>query len=143
MTERPTNAAGPTKVFAPLFSKSGLFPLFLAGVLANAPAAHAAVPVQDCGTIVVPTGIGVGNGADITSINPLLVSSLYNQQAANLMYQGLIWLNAGTGKIDWSRSLASSITSPDNGMTYDVTLGAGIGPTACPSPRRILRIRSG
>ncbi len=90
---------------------------------AAAPAAPAyAAPPQDCGTIVVPTGVGVGNGADITSMNPLLVSSLYNQQAANLLYQGLIWLNAGTGKIDWSRSIASSITTPDNGISYDVSL---------------------
>jgi peptide/nickel transport system substrate-binding protein len=107
-----------TKVFAPLFSKSGLFLL----ILASAPATHAAAPVQDCGTIVVPTGIGVGNGADITSMNPLLSSSLYNQQAASLLYQSLIWLNASTGTIDWSRSIANSVSTPDNGTTYNVTL---------------------
>ncbi len=96
--------------------------LVLAGVLAGAPLAQAALPVRDCGTIVVPSGVGVGNGADITSMNPLLVTSLYNQQAAGLLYQGLIWLNASTGKIDWSRSIASSVTTPDGGTTYDVTL---------------------
>ena len=39
-----------------------------------------------------------------------------------MMFAPLIWLNGNTLKIDWSRSLASSITSPDNGTTYDVTL---------------------
>ena len=96
----------------------------LAGWLALmlvAQAARADAP-QNCGTIVIPTGLGVSSGADITSFNPLLVNSLYNQQAAGLMYLGLIWVNGNTGQIDWSRSLASSITSPDNGTTYDVTL---------------------
>ncbi len=76
----------------------------------------------DCGTIVIPTGIGVASGADITSLNPLLVTSLYNQTAASLMFQPLIWINGNTGQIDWSRSLASAITTPDNGTTYNVTL---------------------
>ncbi|MDE8346290.1 MAG: peptide ABC transporter substrate-binding protein [Acidocella sp.] len=75
-----------------------------------------------CGTIVVPTGIGVSSSADVTSFNPLLVNSLYNQQAAELMYLNLFWLNGNTEQIDWSRSLASSVTSPDNGTTYIVTL---------------------
>ena len=56
---------------------------------------------ENCGTIVIPTGLGVSSGADITSFNPLLVNSLYNQQAAGLMYLGLIWVNGNTGQIDW------------------------------------------
>ena len=91
-------------------------------LLLSLPFLLAAAPTPNCGTIVVPTGVGVGNGADITSMNPLLVTSLYNQQAASLLYQGLIWLNAGTGQIDWSRSIASAVTTPDHGATYDVTL---------------------
>ncbi len=75
----------------------------------------------DCGTIVLPTGIGMSSGADVTSLNPLFSNSLYNAEAAGLMYQGLIWVNR-FAQIDWSRSLASSITTPDNGTTYDVTL---------------------
>jgi peptide/nickel transport system substrate-binding protein len=76
----------------------------------------------DCGTIVVPTGIGISSGADITSFNPLLANSLYNSTAAALMYEGLIWVNGNTLQIDWSRSLANAISSPDNGTTYNVTL---------------------
>jgi peptide/nickel transport system substrate-binding protein len=93
-----------------------LLPLF-----ALASSAFAADP-DDCGTIVVPTGIGITSGADITSFNPLLADSLYNAAAANLMYAGLIWINGHTEEIDWSRSLASAISSPDNGTTYNVTL---------------------
>ncbi len=75
----------------------------------------------NCGTIVIPTGLGAAPSADITSMNPMLVTALYNQEAASLLYLGLIWLDSD-GKIDWPRSLASAITTPDNGTTYDVTL---------------------
>ncbi len=75
----------------------------------------------DCGTIVLPTGIGTTSGADVTSLNPLLSDSLYNAQSANLMYLGLIWINR-FAQIDWPRSLASAISTPDNGTTYNVTL---------------------
>ena len=93
--------------------------LLLGATLLPNPAAAAP---GDCGTIVIPTGLGVASGADITSLNPLLVTSLYNAEAASMMFQPLIWSNGNTGKIDWSRSLASSITTPDNGTTYNVTL---------------------
>jgi peptide/nickel transport system substrate-binding protein len=77
---------------------------------------------NNCGTIVVPSGVGISSSADITSFNPLLVTSEYNQQAANLMYLGLIWIDGATQQIDWPRSLASAISTPDNGTTYNVTL---------------------
>jgi peptide/nickel transport system substrate-binding protein len=75
----------------------------------------AAAETGDCGTLVIPTT------ADVTSFSPLLGSSLANGQAAQLMYASLLWISA-TGQIDWSRSLASAVTSPDNGLTYDITL---------------------
>jgi peptide/nickel transport system substrate-binding protein len=75
----------------------------------------------DCGTIVVPTGIGTVSGADINSVNPLLSNSTYDAEAGELMYMDLIWINRFDA-IDYSRSLASAISSPDNGTTYDVTL---------------------
>ena len=76
----------------------------------------------NCGTIVIPTGLGVTSSADVTSLNPLLGNSLYNVQAASLMYLGLIWIDGADNQIDWRRSLASAITTQDNGTTYDVTL---------------------
>ena len=75
----------------------------------------------DCGTIIIPPGIGEGPGADVTSFNPLLVQSLYNEEAADLLFSQLIWINR-YHQIDYSRSVASAVTSPDNGKTYDVTL---------------------
>ncbi|MDE8346291.1 MAG: ABC transporter substrate-binding protein, partial [Acidocella sp.] len=74
-----------------------------------------AADARDCGTVVVPPN------SDITSFSPLFADLLANGQAAELMYPALIWLNA-QDDIDWSRSLASAITSPDNGLTYDITL---------------------
>ena len=76
---------------------------------------------DDCGTIIVPPGIGEGPGADVTSFNPLLVQSLYNVEAADLIFGQLLWINR-YHRIDFDRSIASAVTSPDNGKTYDVTL---------------------
>ncbi|HTQ71392.1 MAG TPA: ABC transporter substrate-binding protein, partial [Acidocella sp.] len=76
---------------------------------------------QDCGTIVIPPGLGIGPGADVTSFNPLFLSSLYNQEASALIFEQLLWFN-DSHEIDWSRSIASAVTTPDNGKTYDVTL---------------------
>jgi len=69
----------------------------------------------DCGTLVIPAS------ADVTSFSPLLGDSLANGQASQLMYAGLLWISA-TGQIDWSRSLATAVTSPDGGQTYDIAL---------------------
>lgn len=87
---------------------------FCLAFLAPAPALARATIAGDCGTLVIPaTG-------DVTSFSPLLGTSLANGQAAQLMYAGLLWISA-TGQIDWSRSLASAVSSPD-GQTYNVTL---------------------
>ncbi len=110
----PSRAPRSKSFFATFFSKK----VVLAYLLLASPAY--AQP-GDCGTIVVPTGVGVAPSDDITSLNPLLVTSLYNAQAAGLLYLGLIWIGRGA-KIDWSRSLASAITTPDQGTTYNVTL---------------------
>ncbi len=93
-------------------------PLIFALLLAN-PAAGAGT--KDCGTIIIPPGIGAGVGADVTSLNPQLVQSLYNQEAADLMFMQLIWVNR-FHTIDYSRSLAASVTTPDAGKTYNISL---------------------
>jgi peptide/nickel transport system substrate-binding protein len=82
--------------------------------------ARAADP-QGCGVVVVPPGIGIAPSEDVTSLNPLFVDSIYNQQAAWLLYPELVWVNR-FHQIDWPRSLASAITSPDGGRTYQITL---------------------
>jgi peptide/nickel transport system substrate-binding protein len=98
----------------------------LAAALLVAPAAAAAAQAippgaQNCGTIIIPPGIGAGTGADITSFNPILASSLYNQEAAELLFTQLIWI-APDHSIDYARSLVSAIATPDSGTTYQVTL---------------------
>jgi peptide/nickel transport system substrate-binding protein len=93
-------------------------PLILALFLLAHPAAGGE---KNCGTIIIPPGIGAGTGADVTSLNPQLVQSLYNQEAANLMFMQLVWINR-FHTIDYSRSLASAVTTPDQGKTYNISL---------------------
>jgi peptide/nickel transport system substrate-binding protein len=93
-------------------------PIILALLLAN-PAARAGT--ENCGTIIIPPGIGAGTGADVTSLNPQLVQSLYNQEAADLMFMQLVWVNR-FHTIDYSRSLAAAVTTPDAGKTYNISL---------------------
>ncbi len=88
-------------------------------LLAAAPAL--AQTPGDCGTIVVPPGLGIGPGADVTSFNPLFITSEYNAEASGLLFESLLWINR-FHQIDWSRSIASSVTTPDNGKTYNVTM---------------------
>jgi len=107
------------KFFASFFQKRSAFFLSLAFLIFSASAN--ADQRGNCGTIVLPTGLGVSTGADMTSLSPLFSDSTYNAEAASMLYLDLIWINR-FAKIDWSRSLASAISSPDQGTTYDVTL---------------------
>jgi peptide/nickel transport system substrate-binding protein len=93
---------------------------FVLIAMVSGPPAFAADPLG-CGAIVLPPGIGIGPSEDITSLNPLFVDSIYNEQAGWLLYPELVWVNR-FHQIDWSRSLASAISSPDGGRTYEVTL---------------------
>jgi peptide/nickel transport system substrate-binding protein len=101
--------------------KSGFLALFVLLASAVAPSSSYAQGAESCGTIVIPPGLGIGPGADVTSFNPLLLSSLYNQEASYLMFEQLLWINRDH-QIDWTRSIASAVTTPDNGKTYDVTM---------------------
>lgn len=84
-------------------------------------AARAEAGPENCGTIILPPGIGISQSADLTSFNPLFVDSIYNEQAAWLLYPELVWVNR-FGAVDWSRSLAQSITPSADGQNYAVTL---------------------
>jgi peptide/nickel transport system substrate-binding protein len=103
-----------------------LFCLTLAALLPGQ-RANAGDPM-DCGVVVLPPGIGIGPSEDITSLNPLFVDSIYNQQAAWLLYPELVWVNR-FHQIDWRRSLASAITTPDGGQTYQLRLIRQLGET--------------
>ena len=103
----------------PLWARRALYFLVFA-VLFPGFSARAADPLG-CGAVVVPPGIGIAPSADITTLNPLFVDSIYNEQAAWLLYPELIWVNR-FHQIDWQRSLAAAISSPDGGRSYAVTL---------------------
>ncbi len=92
-------------------------------IVLTTPVMTAIAATVDCGTIIIPPGIGIGPGSDVTSFNPLLVDSLYNSEASDLLFEQLIWVNE-FHVIDYTRSVASAVSSPDNGMTYDITLRA-------------------
>jgi peptide/nickel transport system substrate-binding protein len=95
-----------------------LLPFALLCTLACAPAYAG----QDCGTIIIPPGLGAGTGADVDSLNPIIgVDTLYNEEASYMMYEQLLWISPAH-TIDWSRSIASAVTSPDGGRTYVVTM---------------------
>lgn len=79
------------------------------------PSAPATAAPGDCGTVIIPVD------ADVESFNPILATTDAAGIATGLMYMGLIWINRFQ-QIDWSRSLASAITTPDSGRTYEVTL---------------------
>ena len=92
---------------------------FLLALLLAAPIAQAQVK-GDCGTIVLPTGAGQTGSDDLTSFSPIYADTFYNQEAGWLMYPILLWINR-FNDIDWSRSLASAVTTTDN-VTFTVTL---------------------
>ena len=95
------------------------FLVLLAALLLTAPAALAQQK-GDCGTIVLPTGAGQTGSDDLTSFSPIYADTFYNQEAGWLMYPILLWINRFNA-IDWSRSLASAVTTSDN-VTFTVTM---------------------
>lgn len=117
------DTAGPAPAPAPTTPAAPAAPDAVQVVTAP-PVVHPAVPADavNCGTIVVPTGIGIGPGADVTAFNPLLGNSLYNSEASGMMFQPLLAVSGYTLDIDWSQSLATSITISDNDTVFDVKM---------------------
>ncbi len=69
----------------------------------------------DCGTVVMPMK------HDISSMSPLYgIADGYNEDAVGLTYLSLLWI-VDNNRIDWSRSLASAITTSDD-QTFLITL---------------------
>jgi len=72
-------------------------------------------PSGDCGTVVMPMK------HDISSMSPLYgITDGYNEDAVGLTYLSLLWI-VDNSRIDWSRSLASAITTSDD-QNFLVTL---------------------
>jgi peptide/nickel transport system substrate-binding protein len=101
--------------------KRKLRQILLAGLTAALPVFANAAPAA-CGTVIVPPGIGTGAPpASVNSLNPFLINSLYDGEAASLLYKGLIWVNRDH-KIDWSRSLATKIDVSKHNTVFTVTM---------------------
>ncbi len=73
------------------------------------------------GTIVTVPGVGLAPPAAVNGFNPLLVSSAFDQQAASLLYQPLLWVTRRF-HINKALSIARRITvSPDH-KVFTITL---------------------
>ncbi len=88
---------------------------------ATAPATGWAAERDGCGTVIVPTSLGSGAAAPITSFNPLLNTALGAHQVLEQFYRPLVWIDA-QGRLDPSRGLAQAVDTPDGGLTFVVTL---------------------
>ena len=76
----------------------------------------------ECGTVVVPAGVGSSDPTPVDSLDPVVApAGLLGQQLYRLLYRPLVWTN-GQHEIDWTQSLASSIAVADGGASYRVTL---------------------
>jgi peptide/nickel transport system substrate-binding protein len=93
----------------------------LAAALLCAGRAPAAARPAPCGTLVIPNAIGQDDPSAVTSLNPLVGNSTYNQQSAMLLYRPLIWVGQD-GQADAARSLAQSVTVQAQGTRFIVTL---------------------
>ena len=95
-----------------------LFLLVLSGLLL--PGATRAAPAA-CGTVVLPSGLGQSTPSAVTSLNPLLTNSIYNQEVMYQIYRPLIWLDRHLD-YDPAASLASAAVTPDGGHTWRFTI---------------------
>ena len=94
----------------------------LCALAAGAQAAHAPIqgPIHG-GTVVTVPGVGLSPPAAVNGFNPLLISSAFDQQAAGLLYQPLIWVTRRF-HINKTLSIARRIAvSPDH-RVFTVTL---------------------
>ncbi|WP_419729071.1 peptide ABC transporter substrate-binding protein [Lichenicola sp.] len=74
-----------------------------------------------CGTVIVPTAVGSGGSATLTSFNPMLTDALGAHQVIEQILRPLVWIDRH-GKPDPERGLAQSVTTPDDGLTFVITL---------------------
>lgn len=85
------------------------------------PAVSRAAAPASCGTVIVPTAVGSGGSSAITSFNPMLTTALGAHEVIEQMFKPLVWIDRH-GQPDWERSLAADVTTPDDGLTFVVTL---------------------
>ena len=84
--------------------------------------AHAAAADTGCGTIVVSAAFALGSPAPINSLAPLLTSNSFAEQnGISLLYLPLLWFDSHF-QVDWSKSLASAVTTNADDTRFTVTL---------------------
>ncbi len=90
----------------------------LAGI---AGALRAAAALAAHGTLTLVPGVGLAPPAGLNGFNPLLVSSAYDQQAAGLMFQPLLWIDRHlTVRYAWS--IAQSVRVTDHDRRFTIVL---------------------
>ncbi|MBE7210472.1 MAG: peptide ABC transporter substrate-binding protein [Gluconacetobacter diazotrophicus] len=75
----------------------------------------------ECGTVIVPTGLGSSTPTVLGSLSTLFTSSLYTHQVISQVLRPLVWFGAD-GKPDWPRGAAAAVKTPDDGLHFVVTL---------------------
>lgn len=95
-----------------------------AGLAANVARAGIVPPGEalDCRTIVVSAVFPSAPPSSIVSLHPVLTSnSGAEQEGISLLYLPLLWIDRQY-RIDWSKSLASSVAANADGTRFTVTL---------------------
>lgn len=72
-------------------------------------------------TLVVVPGVGMGPPAAINGFNPLLISSVFDAQAAGLLFAPLLWINRHL-RVDYALSVARAVTVGPRDKTYTIRL---------------------
>jgi len=93
----------------------------LAALLCSPFPVPASAAQQACGTVIVPALVGMGPPNAVNSFSWLFSTSEAVKQLIPLFQRPLVWLNRD-GRVDRARSLASDVSTPDGGRTYDITL---------------------
>ena len=80
---------------------------------------------EPCGTVIVPTGVGIsGTPGAASTLHPVLFTgSSYESELMNLLYRPLVWVRDGPS-IDWADSLASGIEASAGDTVFTATIKA-------------------
>ncbi len=75
----------------------------------------------DCGTVVLPPGIGQSDPSSVTSLNWMLSRSVYDTEAIYQIYRPLVWLDRNQN-YDPAMSVAGSVATIDGGQTWRLAI---------------------
>ncbi len=96
-------------------------PLLLLVILLAVAPPGGAWAAAGCGTVVLPAGLGQSDPQGVTSLNPLLTTSVYNKEIIYQIYRPLVWIDRNVA-YDPELSLASAVETPDGGQTWRMTI---------------------